>query len=264
MTMAHDNRNPNMPDPKRRRVLGGLSALGASVLLSGCDWTHSQAVQHFLGQTEKLSLAAHRLIASRASRAREYSPSDISSTFKPNGTIKPQTAAYQKLLASNFADYRLAVHGLVDRPARFSLAQLKAMPGRTQITRHDCVEGWSCIGQWTGVVLGDLLDRVQPSDNAKFVVFHCADHLHGTPRPYYESLDMVEAHHPQTLLAYGFNGADLPVPHGAPLRLRAERQLGYKMAKYIMRIELVENLAHIQGGQGGYWEDRGYDWWAGV
>ncbi|MES1938365.1 molybdopterin-binding protein [Salinisphaera hydrothermalis] len=266
--MANDNdrkRRPgDRPDARRRRVLGGLGALGATSLLSGCDWTQSQAVQNFLGHTEKLTQAAQRLVASREALAPEYDKSQIAPTFRPNGSINPQTPAYKQLVDSNFADYRLDFHGLVDNPMSFSLAELKVMPSRTQITRHDCVEGWSCIGQWTGVVLGHLLDRVQPKANARYVVFHCADHLYGSPQPYYESLDMIEARHPQTILAYGLNGGDLPVANGAPLRLRAERQLGYKMAKYVMHIELVENFAHIQGGHGGYWEDRGYDWWAGI
>ncbi|MGN8157641.1 molybdopterin-dependent oxidoreductase [Salinisphaera sp. RV14] len=262
--MSHDDRHTGRPSQARRRILTGLSALGAAGMLSGCDWTHSQSVRNFLGRTEKLTQAAQRLVASRASLAREYSPSDIAPTFKSNGTINPQSAAYRQLVATHFANYRLDIHGLVAQPASFSLAELKAMPSRTQITRHDCVEGWSCIGQWTGVVLGHLLERVRPTDNARFVVFHCADHLYGSPQPYYESLDMIEARHPQTILAYGLNGADLPVANGAPIRLRAERQLGYKMAKYVMHIELVDSFAHIQGGHGGYWEDRGYDWWAGV
>ncbi|AWN17835.1 molybdopterin-binding protein [Salinisphaera sp. LB1] len=262
--MANDDRHTGLPSRARRRVLTGLSAFGAAGLLSGCDWTQSQPVRHFLGRTEKLTQAAQRLVASRESLAREYSPSDIAPTFKPNGTINPQSAAYRQLVDTHFANYRLDIHGLVAQPASFSLAELKAMPSRTQITRHDCVEGWSCIGQWTGVVLSHLLDRVQPTDNARFVVFHCADHLYGSPQPYYESLDMIEARHPQTILAYGLNGADLPVANGAPIRLRAERQLGYKMAKYVMHIELVDSFANIQGGHGGYWEDRGYDWWAGI
>jgi len=248
----------------RRRVLAGLSGVGATSVLAGCDWTASQPVQDFLGKTEGLTQAAQRLVASRESLAREFDPSEIAPTFKPNGTINPQTDAYQKLVDNNFGNYQLRVDGLVDKPQSFSLAQLKAMPSRTQITRHDCVEGWSCIGQWTGAVLSDLLDQVQPKDNARFVVFHCADHLFGAPQPYYESLDMIEARHPQTLLAYGLNGADLPVANGAPIRLRAERQLGYKMAKYVMHIELVGNFKNIQGGKGGFWEDRGYNWWAGI
>lgn len=248
----------------RRRVLAGLTAAGATSLLAGCDWTHSQPVQNFLGQTEKLTRAAQRLVASRQSLAREFDVSQVAPTFRPNGSINPQTAAYQNLVNNNFSNYRLRVDGLVDNPANFSLAELKAMPSRTQVTRHDCVEGWSCIGQWSGAVLNHILDQVQPKDSAKFVVFHCADHLYGAPSPYYESLDMIEARHPQTLLAYGLNGADLPVANGAPIRLRAERQLGYKMAKYVMHIELVDSFKHIQGGRGGFWEDRGYNWWAGI
>ncbi|WP_348761472.1 molybdopterin-binding protein [uncultured Salinisphaera sp.] len=249
---------------RRRRLLGSLGALGAASLLAGCDWTKSDSVQAALGRTEDLTQAAMRLVTSREALAREYPKSAIAPEFRPNGSIQPQTSAYQALLDNNFADYRLAIHGEVANPQTLSLAELKAAPSRTQITRHDCVEGWSCIGQWTGARLSDLLVRAQPTAKAKFVVFHCADHLLGAAEPYYESLDMIEAYHPQTILAYGLNGADLPVANGAPIRLRAERQLGYKMAKYVMDIELVESFADIQGGKGGFWEDRGYNWWAGI
>lgn len=259
-----DDRDRPPVNRTRRRLLAGLTAAGAGSLLAGCDWTHSQPVQDALGQTEKLTQAAQRLLASRQSMAREFDVSRIAATFKPNGSIHPQTRAYQNLVDNNFSNYRLRVDGLVNKPSHFSLADLKAMPSRTQVTRHDCVEGWSCIGQWTGAVLSHVLAQVQPREQAKFVVFHCADHLSGAPSPYYESLDMIEAHHPQTLLAYGLNGADLPIANGAPIRLRAERQLGYKMAKYVMHIELVDSFKSIQGGRGGFWEDRGYSWWAGV
>ena len=251
-------------DRRRRRLLASLGALGAGTLLAGCDWTKSQGVQDFLGRTEDLTQAAMRLVSSREALAREYPTSAIADTFRPNGSIQPQTDAYQALVDNDFADYKLAIHGEVANPQALSLAQLKAAPARTQITRHDCVEGWSCIGQWTGARLSDLLGRAQPTENAKYVVFHCADHLLGAPEPYYESLDMIEAYHPQTILAYGLNGADLPVANGAPIRLRTERQLGYKMAKYVMDIELVNSFADIQGGKGGFWEDRGYNWWAGI
>jgi DMSO/TMAO reductase YedYZ molybdopterin-dependent catalytic subunit len=268
--MSDSDQNPGTTAPRpsidrrRRRILEGLTAVGATSLLAGCDWTKSQSVQDFLGKTEDLTQAAQELIASREALAREFQPSDIAPTFKPNGTIRPQSAAYQNLVENNFENYRLRVGGLVNQPRSYSLEELKSLPARTQITRHDCVEGWSCIGQWTGVQLSRVLAQVKPKGSAKYVVFHCADHLDGAPKPYYESLDMIEAHHPQTLLAYGLNGSNLPVANGAPIRLRAERQLGYKMAKYVMQIELVENFKNIQGGKGGFWEDRGYNWWAGI
>ena len=165
----------------------------------------------------------------------------------------------------------MQVDGLVERPVQLSLGELRALPARTQITRHDCVEGWSCIGKWTGVPLAEILSRAGVRPEARFVVFHCADTLDDgefsvDPESirYYESIDLIDAVHPQTILAYDMNGKPLTVPHGAPLRLRLERQLGYKMAKYIMRIELVQSLADLHGGRGGYWEDRGYEWYAGI
>ncbi|MEO5765466.1 MAG: molybdopterin-dependent oxidoreductase, partial [Casimicrobiaceae bacterium] len=165
----------------------------------------------------------------------------------------------------NFFDFRLVVDGLVAEPKRYSLADLRALESRTQITRHDCVEGWSAIGKWKGVKLSTLLDAVRPTDAARFAVFHCADPMEedGT-QPYYESIDMDDARHAQTILAYELNDKPLPVANGAPLRLRVERQLGYKHAKYVMRIELVDSFAKLRGGNGGYWEDQGYQWYAGI
>ena len=144
------------------------------------------------------------------------------------------------------------------------MAQLRALPSRTQITRHDCVEGWSCIGKWKGAKLSALLDHVGVQPAARYVVFFCADPMNMDGDKYYESIDVAGAYHPQTILAYEMNDKTLPIPYGAPLRLRDERQLGYKMAKYIMRIELVASFAEIGGGNGGYWEDQGYEWYAGV
>ena len=143
------------------------------------------------------------------------------------------------------------------------------MPSRTQITRHDCVEGWSCIGKWKGVQLGRILEMVEPKPEAKFVVFHCFDSmdgpsLDGHDSRYYESIDLDDAHHAQTILAYELNDKALPVTNGAPLRCRVERQLGYKQAKYIRSIELVASFADIRGGKGGYWEDQGYEWYGGI
>ena len=161
-------------------------------------------------------------------------------------------------------DYRLQVIGLIEQPASFTLTELREMPSRTQITRHDCVEGWSAIGKWKGVPLSALLDRVRPKPEARYAVFYCADPMDRQGRRYYESIDMEDAYHPQTILAYELNGQSLPIANGAPIRLRVERQLGYKMAKYVMSIQLVESFDKIGGGKGGFWEDQGYEWYAGI
>jgi DMSO/TMAO reductase YedYZ molybdopterin-dependent catalytic subunit len=241
----------------------GLLILGGAAL-AGCDRisesdTGAKVLESAEGVTRRVQ---HFLSPSRA-LAREYTEADISAVFKPNGSTMPDTPAYQALLRDGFADYRLEVDGLVEQPARLSLDELKALGTRTQITRHDCVEGWSVIGKWTGTPLGALLDHVRPKAEARYVVFHCFDNYE-EDTPYYESIDLDEARHPQTLLAYELNGASLPVPNGAPLRLRVERQLGYKHAKYISRIEVVASFADIGDGNGGYWEDNGYEWYAGI
>jgi DMSO/TMAO reductase YedYZ molybdopterin-dependent catalytic subunit len=141
------------------------------------------------------------------------------------------------------------------------------MPTRSQITRHDCVEGWSCIAKWGGARLSAVLQQARLKPNARYVAFYCADSLEETldgSGQYYETIDMVDAMHPQTILAYDMNDRPLTIPHGAPLRLRVERQLGYKMAKYVMRIEAIASFRDIARGKGGYWEDRGYEWYAGI
>jgi len=252
-------------NPRRRFLLRGSSAM-AALALSGCDaLSRSDWFPRVLSSAEKLDRGAQRLVAPRRAMAQEFTPADLSPQFRSNGTAMPQNAAYQALAAGGFADYRLEVGGLVQRPASFSLTELRALPGRTQITRHDCVEGWSAIGQWKGARLSALLESVGVQPAARYVVFHCADPMEddGT-EPYYESIDMDDAMHPQTLLAYELNDHALPIKNGAPIRLRVERQLGYKHAKYVLRLELVESFARIRGGMGGYWEDQGYEWYAGI
>ncbi len=235
--------------------------------VAGCDRiAGSGPGRSVLASAEALTHWVQRWLAPHA-LAREYTEADLSPAFRANGTDNPDTPEYNALAADGFRAWRLAVGGLVERPQRLSLDELRALPARTQITRHDCVEGWSCIGKWRGVPLAALLDRAGLKPAARYVVFHCADRLpgaFGTADPYYESIGLDEAVHPQTILAYDMNDQPLPVAHGAPLRLRVERQLGYKMAKYVMRIELVDSLAGIAGGKGGYWEDRGYAWYAGI
>lgn len=240
-----------------------LAALGG-MLVAGCDRiSGSETGVKILAAGETLNRRVQALLSPSSAMAPEYTEADISAVFKPNGSILPDTPEYQALMRSGFTDYRLQVDGLVARPVTLSLAELKALGTTTQITRHDCVEGWSAIGKWTGTPLSALLDHVKPRDDARFVVFHCFDNIE-EDTAYYESIDLGEARHPQTLLAYGLNGADLPVANGAPLRLRIGRQLGYKQAKYIRRIELVASFGHIGNGNGGYWEDNGYEWYAGI
>jgi len=234
-------------------------------LLAGCDrLAAAPAVTRVLDGAESVTRAAHTLLVPRRALAQEFSEADLSPIFPPNGSTDPRDGDYVRHAARAFADWRLEVDGLVERAASFSLPELRALPARTQITRHDCVEGWSAIGKWTGVRLAALLDRVGVRPEARYVVFHCADSLGRTGDRYYESIDLAEARHEQTILAYDMNGQTLTVAHGAPLRLRVERQLGYKMAKYVMRIELVGRLSALGGGRGGYWEDRGYEWFAGI
>jgi DMSO/TMAO reductase YedYZ molybdopterin-dependent catalytic subunit len=216
-------------------------------------------VQRVLASVEGLN---HRLIGTRG-LAREYSERDIDRNFRVNGFATPSDARYTSLVAGNFAEYRLVVDGAVDRPGAFTLAQLYRMPQRTQITRHDCVEGWSVIGKWSGVPLATMLDMVGVRDGARYVVFRCLDN-DGSGNLYYESLDLHQARHPQTLLALRLNDAPLDPDHGAPVRLRVPTQLGYKSAKWIARIEIVGGFANIGGGHGGYWEDQGYEWYAGI
>jgi DMSO/TMAO reductase YedYZ molybdopterin-dependent catalytic subunit len=248
----------------RRKLLSSAALAGGGLMLSGCDrLDRSPAFRGLLRSAEGLTMRAQRLVSDRSALAREYSESEMSPLFRSNGTAFPESAAYRAHAADGFQRWRLTIDGAFRRPLSLSLAQLRAMPVRTQITRHDCVEGWSAIGKWHGVPLAGLLDLAGLGERARFLVFHCADALGG--RPYYESIDLVDALHPQTILAWAMNGQTLPIPHGAPLRLRVERQLGYKHAKYVERIEAVETLAGIHGGNGGYWEDRGdYEWYAGI
>jgi DMSO/TMAO reductase YedYZ molybdopterin-dependent catalytic subunit len=250
----------------RRSLLARMFAGACAMALAGCDkLSESTWFPKVLGVGEKATYRVQRLLLSRKAMAQEFAKADLSPRFRSNGTSVPNNPAYAAMARNGFADYRLAVGGLVERPMSFSLGDIRALPSRTQITRHDCVEGWSAIGKWKGARLSALLEAVHLKPDARYVVFHCADPMEedGTS-PYYESIDMDDAFHPQTILAYELNDETLPIANGAPLRLRVERQLGYKMAKYVMRIEIVDDLSRMAGGKGGYWEDQGYEWYAGI
>jgi len=248
----------------RRSFLRMVIMGTASLIVAGCDRiSQSSWGPKVLGKAEGLNRRVQALLAPSSAMAKEYTEADISPVFRPNGTTLPNTPAYQALLANQFRDYRLQVDGLVSRPAMLSIDDLKKLDTRTQITRHDCVEGWSVIGKWQGTLLSAVLDHVGVDPQARFVVFHCFDEM-DVDTPYYESVDIDEARHPQTLLAFALNDKPLPVPNGAPLRLRVGRQLGYKQAKYLRRIEVVKSFDAIGDGKGGYWEDQGYEWYAGI
>ncbi len=253
----------------RRRFLTGLG-LASTGTLAGCFdplVARDGNVRDILLKANDLTYRAQRLLLSSDDLAREYAAAEIRQPMRPNGSTNPQNEDYLELVRSGFANYRLVVDGAVGSPLSLSLDELRNMPSRTQITRHDCVEGWSCIAEWTGVPLGFVVDQAAPLPNARYAVFSCLDVIENGftgPIRYYESIDLMDVHHAQTILAYGMNGAALPVSNGAPLRVRVERQLGYKMAKYVSRITLTDRLDTFGEGSGGYWEDRGYEWFAGI
>jgi DMSO/TMAO reductase YedYZ molybdopterin-dependent catalytic subunit len=247
--------------PVRRSlfIASSLAALGLTACGQVKTSLTSGPFRNVLLSTEKLN---HEVIGTHG-LAREYRDADVDTHFRVNGLDTPADASYAALVRDGFRGYKLVVDGAVDQPQALTLAQLRGATNRTQITRHDCVEGWSAIGKWRGVPLATVLAMAQPKANARFCVFHCLDSDQAGDK-YYESLDLHQAAHPQTLLALDLNDKPLDPDHGAPVRLRIATQLGYKSAKWIARIELVSDLKPIGGGNGGYWEDQGYEWYAGI
>lgn len=260
-------RKHKLPLSRRNLLVSALQSVGL-LFLSGCDKVFdglhdNKAFLSLLETAEGANKVVQRLLTRRHKLAQEFTVKDISRYFKPNGNPPPATLEYRTNAAKQWNTWRLEVTGLVKQPARFSLEDLKSMTARTQITRHDCVEGWSAIAKWKGVPLGQIIEHVQAEPHAKYVVFHCMD-TDSNGNHYYESIDFEDATHPQTILAYEMNDKPLLVEHGAPLRLRVETQLGYKHAKYIRSLEFVADYKKIAQGKGGYWEDRGYEWYAGI
>lgn len=245
-----------------KRRLFVASSMAAA--LAGCakatnainDW---QPLHPILDSAEHLNEA---VIGTRGS-ARLYSPADITQDFPTNGLPTPHQPEYLAYVQDNYASYRLPVTGLVEHPQSFSLAQLRALASLDEITRHDCVEGWSVVGRWRGVPLGSFLKIVRPKPEARYVVFRSFDH-DDSGTQFYGSIDLEQAAHPQTQLALDLNGKPLDDAHGAPVRLRIPTQLAYKSTKWVKSIELVASYKNIFGGQGGYWEDNGYAWYAGI
>lgn len=247
----------------RRKLIAGGVAAGAG--LSGLAVAARLADRYGLippdhaglyGAGETLTYAAQRLLLARHPLAREFNRSQISKAFPVNGQ-PPNKDLYRRLLAGRFQDWRLPVEGLVARPTTFSLADLQRLPARSQITHQACEEGWSFIAEWTGVPLSHVLSLVGVRPEARYVVFFPFDES-------WDSLDMPDAWHPQTLLAYGMNGQEIPTPHGAPVRLRVARQLGYKSVKYLSHILVTDTLKNIGKGLGSISPEVGYAWYAGI
>ena len=245
---------------KRRIFLAGsLSAAVSGCAPIGKALNENARFHRLLGAAQPLNAA---LIGTRG-MAKLYGEGDVERHFRTNGFDTPSDDQYRKLVREGYGSYRLVVDGAVERPASFTLQRLRSLQAQTQITRHDCVEGWSAIGKWGGLRLASILDLVRPNANAKYVVFHCMDRS-PDGMPYYESLSLQQARHPQTLLALDLNGKPLDPDHGAPVRMTIPTQLGYKSAKWISGIEVAASFAHMYAGQGGYWEDQGYEWYAGI
>lgn len=256
----------------RRRLLGLGAASAGALVLSGCDQfdflgQRNNQVRDVLERANDVTYRVQRALIGADALAPTFPESEIRQPQRPNGSTLPSSPEYAQLASTGFANYRLKVTGLVERELNLSLDELRNMPAQSQVTRHDCVEGWSCIAKWTGTRLGPILDQAGVKPQARFAVFRCFDEMGGglsPPEPFYGSIDLIDCYHPQTILAYGLNNQTLPIENGAPVRLRVERQLGYKSSKYVHTIELVESFANIGRGQGGYWEDNGYDWYAGI
>ena len=244
----------------RRTWLASLPAL-SGVVLTGCSrdtFMPPRVRGGLIGAADVLTMSTNRLLQSRQPLAREYRRGDIADPFPTWNQTNPRNAEYQRHSSEGFTQWRLPVGGLVARPAMLSLDELRALPARTQITAHVCEQGWSAIGEWTGVPLQRVLDAaggVLPA--ARYVVVDTWD-------GWYEGYDLFEVAHPQTILAYGLNGRDLPKGNGAPLRLRVERQCGYKNLKFVRSIQAVDSMATFGKGTGGINSDFGFHWFAGV
>jgi DMSO/TMAO reductase YedYZ molybdopterin-dependent catalytic subunit len=250
------------PISRRKLITGGVAATAG---LAGLTAAARVAQRYGLippdhggiyGPGQTLTYAAQRLLTTH-SLAREFPRSMISKTPFANATAPPNDL-FKRHQASGFADWRLAVDGMVARPASLSLSDLKSLPVRSQITEVACEEGWSYIAEWIGTPLTEVLNEVGILPQARYVVFFSID------KDWWDSIDMADALHSQTLLTHGMNDGDLPVSFGGPLRMRVPRQLGYKSVKYITRLTVTDSLKSFGKGLGSSEPDYGYAWYAGI
>ena len=248
----------------RREIVGlGLSAIGG-MLLPSCSKSLPPTYGNLLRMGDSFTYFMQRSLLSRKSLAKEYRYGDISS-FPAIGTTNPADPGsayysiehgpvFDQLQKDDFHEWKLTIEGRVARPGFYSLTALHKFSSRTQITRHTCEEGWSAIAEWTGAPLGLVLEHAGILPEARFISFYAYDDIA-------DSIDMLDAFHPQTLLAYGMNGRPLSIPHGGPVRLRVEKQLGYKSMKYLRRI-VVTNEFDDLGALGTI--QNGWSWFAGI
>lgn len=234
---------------RRQAIITGITTVGG-LFVAGCTKPLPPTYGNILRMGDNLTYIAQRALLPGQSLAKEYSFKDISS-FPATGTINPASfnETYDRILKNNFTDWTIAIEGSVSNPGSYSISDLQKFPSRKQITRHTCEEGWTAIAEWTGVPLGIVLQHVGILPTARFINFHTYD-------GYIDSIDLLDAFHPQTLLAYGMNGRPLPIPHGAPLRLRVETQIGYKSMKYLNKIEVTDEF--VDTG------DSGWAWYTGI
>ncbi len=244
---------------RRKLIAAGLgTAAGAAGLtkLAEANGLLAPDSSGVYGPGEALTYASQRLLT-RHSRAREFSRDQISKPSFANETA-PMTAEYKRLQAGGFAGWRLSIEGMVARPAKFSVADLKSQPSHTHITQLACEEGWTYIAEWTGVPLSHVLDLAGVSPQAKYIAYFSEQ------SDWWDSIDMADALHPQTLVAHTLNGVDLPMGHGGPLRMRVPRQLGYKSVKFINRVVVTDSLKSFGKGLGSASPEGGYSWYAGI
>jgi DMSO/TMAO reductase YedYZ molybdopterin-dependent catalytic subunit len=247
---------------RRKLIVSGLAtAAGASGLAAAARLAQTYGLvppDHggIYGFGETLTYASQRLLT-RHSLAREFSLSQISPRPFPN-ELAPLTEDFRRLQAGGFADWRLSIDGMVHQPASFSIAELRSYPSRSHITELACEEGWSYIAEWIGVPLSHVLHLVGVHPQARYVVYVSME------PDTWDSIDMADALHPQTLLCYGINGNDLPVPHGGPLRMRLPRQIGYKNIKFITHLTLTDSLKRFGKGLGSAACEAGYAWYTGI
>ena len=264
--MAAAEKTRRQEDPaivRRRTLLTGLASL-AGVALAGCAEESPPTYGNILRMGDVLTYKAHRLLLPPHALVKEYARRDITSIpaigttdpADPRQTLFTRESGddYARLRRGAFADWRLEIAGSVSRPGSYSLDDLKRFPSRTQITRHTCEEGWSAIAEWTGVPLHTVLEASGLRPSARFVQFYAYDVVA-------DGIDMLDALHPQTILAYGMNGRDLPIAHGAPLRVRIETQLGYKSMKFLRRIVVTDEFDDL-GPYGPL--QNGWSWYAGI